>query len=84
MLNRWEYTQRPLTADTTPAELDALGAEGWELCGIAGGIGWFKRSRVARALHEQGARLAAERDGKFADPTSAGGTLILAPSRSPI
>jgi hypothetical protein len=43
-----------------PADLDALSAKGWEFCGISGGTGWFTRSRTARALREQGERLAAD------------------------
>jgi hypothetical protein len=31
-----------------PTDLGALGAEGWELCGIVGGYGWSKRSTIAR------------------------------------
>lgn len=60
-LDRYEYLRRPLTTDTTPAELDALGAEGWQLCAIAGGFGFFWRSTIARELREQGERHAEER-----------------------
>jgi hypothetical protein len=53
-LDRWEYSKRPLTADTTPADLDELGDVGWQLCGITDGIGFFRRSRIHRELAEQG------------------------------
>jgi hypothetical protein len=61
-MNRWEYLRSIVTPDTTVTELDALGAEGWQLAGIVGGnVGWFVRDRIARQLHDQGERLAAER-----------------------
>lgn len=71
MLDSFEYMRRPLTTETTPADLDELGADGWELCGVVGRYGWFKRSRVARALHEQGERQATE----LGRPTGCGGRI---------
>lgn len=61
MLDIFEYRREPLTADTTPADLDALGDEGWALCAIVGGVGFFRRSRADRELKELGDRHAAER-----------------------
>jgi hypothetical protein len=55
-MDRFEYLRRPLTTDTTPADLDLLGRDGWELCAIENGIGWFRRSSVARELREQAER----------------------------
>lgn len=60
---RWEYRRFPITAATTTAELDALGADGWRLAGILGGIGWFVRDRDAAELQRQGDQHAAERAG---------------------
>jgi hypothetical protein len=56
---RWEYAKRPIASDTSPAELDALGMVGWELCGIADGWAWFKRDRIAVELQRQGDQIAA-------------------------
>ena len=49
-MDRFEYMSRPLTTETTPSDLDALGAEGWEPCGIASGVGLFTRSQIAHPL----------------------------------
>ena len=51
-MDRIEYTRRELTTKTTPSDLDALGREGWELCGIHGGVGWFRRSAFQRECDE--------------------------------
>lgn len=52
-MDRVEYLRRELTPETSPADLDEFGREGWQLCAIDRGVGWFKRSRVARNLEEQ-------------------------------
>jgi hypothetical protein len=63
-MKRWEYLRAIVSPDTTVIELDALGAEGWQLAGIVGGnVGWFVRDLHARQLRDQGERLAAERGG---------------------
>lgn len=55
-MERWEHLRRPLTPDTSPADLDELGREGWMLCGVERGVGWFRRPVIARELQEQGER----------------------------
>ena len=66
MLDVIEYLRRPLTPDTTPADLDAFGADGWELCAITGGVGFFKRSVCARQAQEQADAHAAAAGGRKA------------------
>lgn len=57
-MGRIEYLRREITPDTSPADLDELGREGWQLCGIDRGVGWFKRSTIAREPEEQAERQA--------------------------
>jgi hypothetical protein len=49
-MRRWEYMLAKI--DNVP-EMNELGADGWELCAIVGGNGWFKRDRVASELRHQ-------------------------------
>lgn len=60
--DRWEYMKHRLRPDTTCAELNDLGANGWRLCGIIGDQGIFTRNSVLATLraHARGDGVAAE------------------------
>lgn len=53
-MTRWEYERWLLPPDRENEILDRLGHEGWELCAVERGLGYFKRDRRARQLEEQG------------------------------
>lgn len=55
-MDRWEYHSH-VTHHSESANLAAfnlLGAQGWEMCGLANGRAWFKRNIVKRELAAQG------------------------------
>jgi hypothetical protein len=70
-MGRWEYSKRRITGDTSAAELDALGAIGWELCGFCDGWAWLKRDRLAVELQRQGDQIAAGASSLPSTPTAA-------------
>jgi hypothetical protein len=49
-MKRWEYMLAKIGA---APDMNELGADGWELCAIVRGNGWFKRDRIAHELHSQ-------------------------------
>ena len=59
-LECWEYRSARIGADAT-SELNALGQQGWQMCGIINDTFWFCRSRIQRELAEQGDAIAAQR-----------------------
>jgi hypothetical protein len=48
--DRWEYMKHRLRPDTSCAELNELGANGWRLCAVIGDQGIFTRNSVLATL----------------------------------